>query len=343
MSSPLKQEDLDTVINDIIAIRSEPETMIERFNIVLYSLKGFKKNESTVFFIEGFINELTNLDPLPRMEVDPFLGEVAQKILNASEKMKVNPEKFSESEINNIVKPLIKNYENLNIIYDTHTNASKFLTKIVLKEDSRGSGFDSPNVITLFDTSTNYIGGAGRLIGRTGHYLIVTIDKYDKIQKRTDISEEEYNRYKILFKTFDTDNDGILTPKEFEDIINQTGIKNSWPLILKFQKLLFANDPNRGVNLEEFIDAIIKFGLFDNEDAIRRVFELYCDDTENDTISLLGLKRIANDLDVEPHKGDVNILYKFAVDKNTNVSWVEFRDFIKKGIKKGDIVIPKKL
>merc|ERR1711957_456550 len=100
-------------------------------NIVLYSLKGFKKNEHTVAFIERFIEELDLMDPLPKIEMDPFLNKVAQKILNASEKMKINPDKLTEEEIQNIVKPLIKNYEYLNIIYDTHSNAHKLLTKIV--------------------------------------------------------------------------------------------------------------------------------------------------------------------------------------------------------------------
>jgi len=343
MKNHLSQKDLNTIMDDIITIRSNPKFMVERFNIVLYSLKGFKKNESTVYFIEKFIEELEIMEPLPEMKHDNFLSMVAQKLLIASEKMKKNPDKFTEDELQNILKPYIKNYETFNVFYDTHNNASKLLTKIVLKEDNKGTGFDSPNVLALFDETTAFIGSAGRLIGKTGHYLIVTVDeKYEKVQKRNDLSEEEFEEYKRLFKLFDIDDDGILTPKEFEEIMNKTGIKYTWPLIIKFQKLLFK-DPKIGVNLNEFIDAIINFGLFENDDVIRRVFDLYRDDTENDTLSLNGLKRIANDLETEPHRGDVNLLYKFAVNKNASVTYTEFRDFIKKEIKKGNIILPKKL
>ena len=341
MSDPIPQKDLDIVMNDIIGIRSEPETMIERFNIVLYSLKGFKKNENTVHFIERFIEELSLMAPLPKMQIDPFLGTVAKLILDASEKKKVNADKFTDEQIQDIVKPLINNYENLNIIYDTHLNSSKYLTKLVLKEDSKGTGFESHNVITLFDETTNLIGAAGRLVGRTGHYLIITIDKYDKIENRTDITKEEFNEFKRIFEMFDIDNDGFITPEEFKEIISK--IKFVWPLIGKFGKLLFEKNPAKGAHLNEFIDAILKFGLFENDDVIRRIFDLYCDDAENDTLSLLGLKRIANELETEPHRGDVSLLYKFAVDKNASVTYTEFRAYIKSEVKSGNIVLPKKL
>ena len=111
---------------------------------------------------------------------------------------------------------------------------------------------------------------------------------------------------------------------------------------MKFQKLLFKDSNVTGANLDEFIDASIKFGVFDSDDVIRRVFDLYCDDAENDTLSLLGLKRIANELEHEPYKGDVNLLYKFAVDKTAGVTYIEFRDFIKKGLKSGTITLPNK-
>jgi Ca2+-binding EF-hand superfamily protein len=347
MSEEMKQEQLTTVMNDIINFRSDPPSDIERFNIVLYSLKGFKKNEPTVDFIERLITELTIVVPLPKLTIDPFLDKVAQKLLNASEKMKINPDKFTKEEIENIVKPLIKNYDHISIIYDTHNNASKFLTKIVLKEDVRGTGFDSPNVKNLFELNTDqlqnqFIGSAGRQIGRTGHYLVVMIDDYEKVVKRNDITEEEYREFKHVFNLFDENNDGVILPKEFETIISKPGIKISWPSIVKFQKILFK-DPNIGVQLEEFIDAGIKFGIFDHDDVIRRIFDLYCDDTDNDTLSLLGLKRMVNEHEVEPHKGDVNLLFKFAVDKTANVTFVEFRDFVRKGIKAGTIKLPSKV
>lgn len=342
-TTPISQENLDIVMKDIIGIRSEPLTMIDRFNVVLYSLKGFKKNEETVIFIERFIEELGIMEPLPKMEIDPYLSTIADKIFKASEKMKVNPDRLSDHDLNDIIKPWIKNYQNLNIIYDTHSNPNKFLTKIVLKEDKEKSGFESPNVINLFDLSTTKIGAAGKQVGRTGQYLVVTVDQYDKVEKRDDITEEEYNEFKRLFNLFDTDHDGIITIKEFNEIINSTGVKFSWPLIIKFSKVLFDKDHRGGVTLDNFIDAIIKFGTFENDDVIRRIFELYYDDPENDTISMSGLRKITNDLEVEPYRGDMNLLYKFAQDKNTTVSYVEFRDYIKSEIKKGNIKLPKKL
>lgn len=338
----VKEEDLETIINDIIDIRSDPSTMIERFNIVLYSLKGFKKNETTVYFIEQFIDGLSEMEPAPRLTIDPYLNKVAEKIQKAADKLKIDPDRLKEDQISDIVKPLIRNYEHLNIIYETHSNPTKFLTKYILNQE-RGANFESPNLIALFDSSSNFIGGSGLQVGRTGKYCIVSIDKYEPVKKRSDISEEEYNEYKRLFHLFDIDHDGIITPKEFDEICSQTGIKKSWPQIVKFGKILFEKDPKAGVDLDDFIDAIIRFGLFDNEDAIRRIFDLYCDDPENDTLSMVGLKRIANDLEVEPYRGDMNLLYKFAVDKNASVTYKEFRDYIKAEVRKGNIVLPQRI
>jgi Ca2+-binding EF-hand superfamily protein len=342
-STPLSLNDLETVMKDIIAIRSEPKTMIEKFNIILYSLKGFKKNESTVYFLENFIHELNIMEPLPKFEIDPYLGMVAQKILDASEKKKVQPDKLSNDEINIIAKPYMRNYDQINLIYETHNSASKFLGKIVLREDPRGNGFESPTLSILFDDSLTKIGAAGRMIGKTGHYLILTVDNYEKYEKRSDLTDEEYSEYKRIFKLFDIDDDGILEVSEFNEIVNRPGVKASWPLIGVFQKLLFKNGAIDGANLNDFIDTIINFGLFDNDDVIRRIFNLYRDDVENDTLSLVGLRRVTNDLEIEPHKTDVNNWYRTAYDKNTFVTYKEFYDFIKKEQKAGRIALPRKL
>jgi Ca2+-binding EF-hand superfamily protein len=340
-SGPLPQNELDVVMKDIIDIRSNPKTMVERFNIVLYSLKGFKKNEATVAFIESFIEELQIMEPLPKIQIDPFLGMVAQKVLDASEKRKITPDKIPVDELNLIVKPFMKNHGQIRVIYDTHSSGAKFLTKIILKEDPKGHGFDNPLLEILFDESLTKLGSAGRMIGRTGHYLILAVEKYEKIEKRSDLTDEEFSEFKRIFKLFDIDDNGTLTPKEFDEIVNKPGVRASWPLISVFQKLLFVND-SEGASLDDFIDTCLSFGVFDSEDVIRRIFNLYRDDIENDTLSLTGLKRIVNDLEIEPYKSEVNLLHRFAYDKNTSATYKEFRDFIRTGIKNKTIVVPSK-
>lgn len=349
---PIPEQDLNNVMNDIIDIRSNPTSMIERFNIVLYSLKGFKKNEATVFFIENLIEELAKLEPLPQMKIDPFLGTIAKKILNASEKLKINADKLSEHQINEIVKPYIKNYGHFNVLYDTHSSSTKFLTKSVLKDDVQKMGFDAPNITKIFDENVTTIGAGGRLVGKTGYYVIVMVDKYEKFEERTDINEKELKDIQQIFSMIDANKDDIITPDEFNQIANKTSVKFSWPGIAGFGKLLFRKDPKKGVTLNDFIDTIILYGSQNgnsqkgssqNDDWIRRIFDLYCDNYENDTISLEGLKKLANELEAEPYKGELNLLYKFAVDKNSVISFNEFRDHMKNEVKKGNIKIPKNL
>jgi Ca2+-binding EF-hand superfamily protein len=299
-------------------------------------LKGFKKNESTVFFIEKLIEELKIMDPLPELKTDAYLGVIAQKILLVADKKKVQPDTLSDEELEEILKPLIKNYENFNVIFETHSTGSKLLTKLLVKE---GSSLESDHIIKLFDESSNYIGISGKMVGRTGYYVIVTVDKYEKIENRNDMSEEEFNEYKRLFRLFDTNLDGLIYLDEFNEVVTHPGVKALWPMISILGNFFFPKD-RKSINLNEFIDSILLFTCLDNDDAIRRIWNLYCDDIDNDTLSLVGLKKLANDLEVEPHRNNINMIYKFAVDKNSMVTYKEFRDFIKSEVKKNNIKLP---
>jgi Ca2+-binding EF-hand superfamily protein len=397
---------LETIKNDIISIRSNPKSIISRFNIVLYSLKGFKNNEEITIFIERFIEDLSTRKSLPNLEIDPYLVNVANEILNESEKMNVNPDNLTVEEMNKIVNPFIKNYQNLNIIYDTHANPSKFLCKIILKSGEKGSGYSNPNINILFDESVSKIGAAEKNKGKLGHYLILFIDKYEKVNTETEEDKEtkpeinsnivnenvleknsesnlnkDFNQEadllenKNFFQIFDSDNNGFIEPNEFNEIVTKTGIKNSWPLISKFGEILFSKNPNEGVNFEDFIEALITFEKNQTEEEnkkqegyevkeknengnediiIRKIFEVYCDDIERDSISLEGLKRIAIDLESETGTGngtkidsitntinnnnhEGNIFFKFAIEKNSLCNFIDFKNFIKNEIKNGNV------
>lgn len=345
---PIPLKDIQTVMKDINSFREDPKTMIERFNVVLYSLKGFKKNEQTVQFIEEFIEELNIMDALPPITLDPFLSMVAQKIQDAADKKNISPDKFEDDELVNITKPFMRNFgERIHVVCENHSSAAKFLVKAILKEDpKRGQGFENPFLYTFTDAQLTKMGGAGKMIGKTGHYLLIFVEKYEKFEKRGDLTDEEFKEFKRVFKLFDSDDNGTLTPEEFSEIVDKPGVRAQWPLINVFQKLLFSGGHEFGASLDEFIDACLDFGGLsstNNEDIIRRIFNLYRDDSDNDTLSLTGLKRIVNDLEVEPQMGEINLLHRFTYDKNIKTDYNEFRDFIKKGIKNGSIKMPIKL
>lgn len=338
--------EIDTVFNDINDIRARPESMVSRFKTVLFSFKGFgKQTDQLALFIEDFIEKLPKMKKLPELKLVNELDLVAQALLEEYETTKTNLSSLPKRELDKIAKPFIKKYGKISVICDEQRQASLLLNKIILKkdEDKNVYGEKNSNHIKLFDPLIKYCGIAAKKIERINYYVIVVVDDFEKVKKfNADlVSQKELDEYKELFDLFDEDKDGIIIPKDFNELLENLGIAKKMPSILKFGK--YFNDPKfkRGVDFDGFVEAIVEFGNMDKEEGIRRIFELYVDDFDQYTITLSGMKRIVKELNERDLQDQIHDLFKYAINKEVDLSYQEFKDFIDQGIKDGKIKIPK--
>ena len=86
-----------------------------------------------------------------------------------------------------------------------------------------------------------------------------------------------------------------------------------------------------GIDFESFVNAINdKLGDKETRDGIRRIFDLFIDDPNSDTITLSSLKRIAKELGEQMGQEDLKDMLERASQNGTELTFDEFYNIMTK-------------
>ena len=123
--------------------------------------------------------------------------------------------------------------------------------------------------------------------------------KGSKRVERPGLSSEEVDEIKQAFDLFDTNGTGKIDPKELKAAMQSLGFDSKNPTI--YQLIADLDTPeserNGGITFDDFVDAINdKLGDKESKEGIRRIFDLFIDDPNADTITLSSLKKISKEL-----------------------------------------------
>ena len=125
--------------------------------------------------------------------------------------------------------------------------------------------------------------------------------KVAKKVERPGLSTEEVDEIKQAFDLFDTNGTGKIDPKELKAAMQSLGFDSKNPTI--FQLIADLDTPeaakNGGIDFDNFVEAINnKLGDKESKDGIRRIFDLFIDDPNSDTITLNSLKKMQGTFDM---------------------------------------------
>ena len=113
--------------------------------------------------------------------------------------------------------------------------------------------------------------------------------------ERPGLSSEEVDEIKQAFDLFDTNGTGKIDPKELKAAMQSLGFDSKNPTIYHLIADLDTPEAesNGGISFDDFVDAINdKLGDKESKEGIRRIFDLFIDDPNADTITLSSLKKI---------------------------------------------------
>jgi len=339
---PTIQDEIDSTLKDLNDMRARPEAFVSRFNTILYGFRGFSSHtEKLSKFLEDFIDKLPSMKKLQEVKLTQDISLVADALFKEYEERKKTPSLLTQIDLEFIAKPFIMNFEKISVLFDEQKAGKPLLNKLILKFDEvkQEYGEKSSNHQKIFDPQLQYCGICAKRQKDKTVYVIVLVDKYEKTKKIDPklISPEEMKDYREIFDLFDEDKDGLLIPQDFNQLLEGIGIAKKNPSLLKFGK--YFNDPRfkRGVDFDGFLEAIVSFGTFEDDEAIRRIFELYVDDFDQYTITLSGMKRIVKELNSPELLDSIHEMFKYAINKEIDLSFKEFKDYILRSIKEGKI------
>lgn len=157
--------------------------------------------------------------------------------------------------------------------------------------------------------------------------------KQDKKVERPGLSQDEVDEIRQAFDLFDTNGTGKIDPKELKAAMQSLGFDSKNPTI--FQLIAELDTPESakkgGIEFDSFVEAINnKLGDKESKEGIRRIFDLFIDDPNSDTITLSSLRRIARELGEQMSNEELKDMLERASSNGTELTFEEFYDIMTK-------------
>ena len=148
----------------------------------------------------------------------------------------------------------------------------------------------------------------------------------------SEISPEIKEKIKLAFNVFDTNGTGKINPKEIKAAMEYLGQDAQNPTVYQLISLLDeSEDSNEGITLDEFIKAIYqKLGDSKTKKGIKRLFEIFKDDPNSNSIDLKSLKNICAQLGENLDEEDIEDMMKRISKGGNQLTFEQFYDIISK-------------
>ena len=151
--------------------------------------------------------------------------------------------------------------------------------------------------------------------------------------ERPGLTHDEVEEIKQAFDLFDTNQTGQIDPKELKSAMQSLGFDTKNPTI--FQLIADLDTPENakrgGVEFDNFVEAINnKLGDKESKDGIERIFNLFIDDPNQNTITLSSLRRIARELGEQMSNEELKDMLERASSNGTELTFEEFYEIMTK-------------
>lgn len=157
--------------------------------------------------------------------------------------------------------------------------------------------------------------------------------KTQKKVERPGLSSEEVDEIRQAFDLFDTNGTGKIDPKELKAAMQSLGFDSKNPTIFQLIADLDTSQAQKagGIDFDSFVEAINnKLGDKETKEGIRRIFDLFIDDPNSDTITLNSLKKIARELGENMTTEELKDMLERASSNGTELTFEEFYEIMTK-------------
>jgi Ca2+-binding EF-hand superfamily protein len=321
------------VFNEINKFRENPLSVEKRLQSFKLGLSRLRANDPFIREIENFIKDLGNLRKNPPLELNDTLCEAAQSQLDEFVRDAETYKNYRSGD--DLVGIVPRHYLKENpvlIVDDGAEEPYEVLNKFLLnKLDPRQFGRK-----TLCSSDFTQIGLAHTL--KDGDNYIICIFAYKKAKKHSDmpLPEGDLTELKQAFDLFDVNHEEEISPKDTVEAMKSLGYDKKNPELYRIMKELDTPE-NETIDFPLFANHIIN-AITDkySEDGIRTIFNLFVDDPKEDTVSIINLKKIIEELGEKPSQQEIDRLLEIKGSVNAKLTFDEFLDFMRRVYGEGD-------
>ena len=315
------------VLTEINKFRENPLSVEKRLQSFKLGLSRLRANDPFLREIESFINALPHLQRNPPLQVNDTLCEAAQSQLDEFTR---DPETYrnyrSGDELAHIVPNHYLKEGPVLIVDDGAEEPYEVLNKMLLnKLDPQQFGRR-----TLCSDEFTQIGVAHTL--KDGDNYVICIFAYKKARKHPPmpLPEGDLSELKQAFDLFDVNHEEEISPKDTVEAMKSLGYDRKNPELYRIMKDLDTPD-NETIDFPMFANHIIN-EITDkySEDGIRTIFNLFVDNPKENTVSIINLKKIIEELGEKPSQQEIDRLLEIKGSVNAKLTFDEFLEFMRR-------------
>ena len=150
---------------------------------------------------------------------------------------------------------------------------------------------------------------------------------------RPGLSNEEIKELRQAFELFDSSGEGKLNPKELISSMKSLHFDTKNPTIFSLIADLDTIEAkkNGGITFDEYVLSInSKLHDKESKEGIRRIFDLFIDNPNNDTITMSALKKVALELGENMTDDDLKDMLERTSTSGNEITFDEFYDIMTK-------------
>ena len=151
--------------------------------------------------------------------------------------------------------------------------------------------------------------------------------------QKENASTEENEDLRQAFDLFDVKENGKINPNEIKETMKQLGFDTKNPTIYKIIEDLDTPESkqNGGISFSEFSESMNnRLGDKESKEGVRRIFDLFVDDSKAEYIPLEVLKKIAKELGDKTPDDTIKDMIECASKNKGQLSFDDFYYIISK-------------
>lgn len=328
------------ILKELNTFRENPFSIKGRLESMSLSLSRFKTkaNEALKKEVDNYIYFLNSAIAVKPLILDPKLEQAAENELQLTEDEDLIVE-IDQKEFEKRMQNFARGYNKISYVADEGADDAEGVINRILfsKKDTKKNGRK-----ILLDESMSYVGIAQRRIGDENRVVLVFADTLEKkkteFKKRKTIVGGYLDELKEAFDLFDVNKIEKIDIRETLNAMKTLHFDKKNPRLYEIMSGLDKlGKKNPLVDFDTFVTHIVgQIEDVTTDDGLRRIFELFVDDPNSDTITLPTLKKICKELGDETKVEELKRMLESASYNGTELTFDEFADFMRNKYQKSD-------
>ena len=318
----------DQIISEINKFRINPKSIQQRIQLFKLGLSRLRSNDPFLKEIDTFISDINKMFPMRPLHKNETLTKIAKNEIEIFIKNENLYEKFIYG---NNLKGIIPDYylnENCCLISDFgFDEPASLVNKLLLNK------IDKEKLGRKFLTKSKYtqIGIANAVKNSENYIIIILAENQAKMRSNIPLPEGDLTELKQAFDFFDIYKRGEIYPKIIFENLIELGYHKTNPQLVEIIQGFLINSENDIVDFPIFANHIVR-EISDKRtnEGLRIIFELFVDDKEEDTISILNMKKIVTELGDENALNKINQMINTKNGINAKLNYEQFYHYMKR-------------